>query len=89
MAIDYHDGSRSLQDRFDTGRLADRIDERLVTDTIGESERAFIEAGDMFFWMRLEGTASVDLADPPADVRVRNSTGSRRRPTPHSAKPFG
>jgi predicted pyridoxine 5'-phosphate oxidase superfamily flavin-nucleotide-binding protein len=45
----YHNGSRSLQDRHDTRRLADRIDERLVRDTIGESERAFIEAADMFF----------------------------------------
>jgi hypothetical protein len=45
----YHDGSRRLQDRFDTRRLADRIDERLVGDTIDEDDRAFIEARDMFF----------------------------------------
>ena len=45
----YHDGSRSLQDRFDTRALADRIDELLVKDTIGEGERAFIEDRDMFF----------------------------------------
>jgi len=45
----YHDGSRRLQDRFDTRRLADRIDERLVRDTIDDDDRAFIEARDMFF----------------------------------------
>jgi uncharacterized protein len=45
----FHDGSRSLQDRFDTRALADRIDELLVTDTISPSDRAFIEARDMFF----------------------------------------
>ena len=28
----YHEGSRRYQDRFDTRRLADRIDERLVRD---------------------------------------------------------
>ena len=28
----YHEGSRRLQDRFDTRRLADRIDERIVHD---------------------------------------------------------
>src|SRR5439155_5288932 len=48
MAL-YHDGSRELQDRFDTRRLADRIDERLVRDTIDDDDRAFIEARDMFF----------------------------------------
>jgi len=45
----YHSESRRLQDRFDTRRLADRIEERLVHDTIDESDRAFIEARDMFF----------------------------------------
>ncbi len=45
----FHDGSRSLQDRFDTRALADRIDELRVTDTISPSDRAFIEARDMFF----------------------------------------
>jgi uncharacterized protein len=45
----YHDGSRELQDRFDTRRLADRIEERIVHDHIDEGDRAFIEARDMFF----------------------------------------
>jgi predicted pyridoxine 5'-phosphate oxidase superfamily flavin-nucleotide-binding protein len=45
----FHDGSRILQDRFDTRRVADRIDERLVKNTISESDREFIERADMFF----------------------------------------
>jgi predicted pyridoxine 5'-phosphate oxidase superfamily flavin-nucleotide-binding protein len=45
----FHDGSRALQDRFDTRRLADRIESRLVHDRITEHDRAFIEARDMFF----------------------------------------
>ena len=45
----YHDGSRSLQDRFDTRRLADRIEDRIVHDQIDDGDRAFIEARDMFF----------------------------------------
>jgi predicted pyridoxine 5'-phosphate oxidase superfamily flavin-nucleotide-binding protein len=45
----YHDGSRGLQDLFDTRRLADRIDERIVHDAIDDDDRAFIEARDMFF----------------------------------------
>ncbi len=49
MASGFHSGSRSLQDRFDTRALADRIDELLVSDTISDEDRAFIEARDMFF----------------------------------------
>src|SRR3954464_10135724 len=45
----YHEGSRKLQDRFDTRRLADRIEERIVHDRIDDDDRAFIEARDMFF----------------------------------------
>ena len=49
MSDFYHDGSRGLQDRFDTRRLADRIEERLVVDRIGDADKAFIESLDMFF----------------------------------------
>ena len=49
MADLYHEGNRRLQDRFDTRRLADRIEERLDRDTFDADDRAFIEARDMFF----------------------------------------
>ena len=45
----YHDGSRALQDRFDTRRLADRLAQVKVHDTITAEDRAFIERMDMFF----------------------------------------
>ena len=45
----YHDGSRELQDRFDTRRLADRLEQVKVHDTITAEDRAFIERMDMFF----------------------------------------
>ena len=50
MGETYHDGSRRLQDRFDTRRLADRLDERFVQCiVISAADKAFIEARDMFF----------------------------------------
>src|ERR1700712_1847686 len=50
MSSPYHDGSRRLQDRFDTRRLADRLDERFVQRArIDADDRAFIERMDMFF----------------------------------------
>jgi uncharacterized protein len=45
----YHEGNRRLQDAFDTRRLADRLEEVKVRDTIDEGDRAFIESLDMFF----------------------------------------
>ncbi len=45
----YHPGSRRLQDRFDTRRLADRLNERVVRELIEPEDRAFIERMDMFF----------------------------------------
>jgi predicted pyridoxine 5'-phosphate oxidase superfamily flavin-nucleotide-binding protein len=45
----YNDGSRGYQDRFDTRRLADPIDERLVRDRIDDDDRAFVERCDMLF----------------------------------------
>ncbi len=49
MAQLYHEGNRQLQDRFDTRRLADRIEERLHRDAFDEDDRAFIESQAMFF----------------------------------------
>jgi uncharacterized protein len=42
-------GSREVQDRFDTRRLADAITARTIHDTISANDRAFIERMDMFF----------------------------------------
>ena len=45
---EYHEGNRTLQDRFETRGLADRLAGRAV-DRIGTEERAFIEQANMFF----------------------------------------
>jgi predicted pyridoxine 5'-phosphate oxidase superfamily flavin-nucleotide-binding protein len=50
VSSSYREGSRTLQDRFDTRRLADRLDERfLAHPVIDADDRAFIERMDMFF----------------------------------------
>jgi predicted pyridoxine 5'-phosphate oxidase superfamily flavin-nucleotide-binding protein len=49
-ASPYREGARRLQDRFDTRRLADRLDQTFFSDvSIGPDDRAFIERMDMFF----------------------------------------
>jgi predicted pyridoxine 5'-phosphate oxidase superfamily flavin-nucleotide-binding protein len=49
MSSLYHAGNRTWQDRFDTRRLADRIEERLDRDSFDADDRAFIERMEMFF----------------------------------------
>ena len=45
----YHEGSRELQDRFDTRRLADRLEDRIVHTTLSPEEQAFLARLDCFF----------------------------------------
>jgi predicted pyridoxine 5'-phosphate oxidase superfamily flavin-nucleotide-binding protein len=45
----FNDDHRYWQDRFDARRIADRIDELLVSETIDAHAKAFIESRDMFF----------------------------------------
>jgi predicted pyridoxine 5'-phosphate oxidase superfamily flavin-nucleotide-binding protein len=49
MSSMYGESHRALQRQFDTERLADRIEERLVRDRLAMEDRAFIERMDMFF----------------------------------------
>ena len=45
----YHDGSRELQDRFDSRRIADRLEAVTRHETFTEDDREFIARSSMFF----------------------------------------
>jgi predicted pyridoxine 5'-phosphate oxidase superfamily flavin-nucleotide-binding protein len=69
----YNDSSRELQDRFDTRRLADRIQDRLVRDWIDDDDRAFIEGCDMLFLATADATGRPQCSykgGDPGFVRV-------------------
>ncbi len=73
MSPIYHDGSRVLQDRFDTRRLAERLEERIVRDYLNENDVAFVERMDMFFLATADadGNASCSYkGGEPGFVRV-------------------
>jgi uncharacterized protein len=73
MASPYHDGMRRLQDRFDTRRLADRLDERLGRTTFTEDDRAFVESRMMFFLATADTQGQPDCSvkcGDPGFVRV-------------------
>ena len=45
----YHGGSRQLQDRFDSRRIADRLEQITVHGRFTDDDRGFIERCSMFF----------------------------------------
>ena len=49
MSEIFHEGNRTLQDRFDTRRLADRLEDVIVRDTFNDNDREFLARMDMFF----------------------------------------
>ena len=67
---------RSLQDRFDTRRLADNVETRVVLTEIPQEHKAFIESRDMFFLSTIDHqgrpTVSYEGGDP-GFIRVLGS----------------
>lgn len=49
MSIMYHDGNRTLQDAFDSRRIADRLEEKLTRTRFTDDDKAFIEGASYFF----------------------------------------
>ena len=74
MTSAFHEGSRRLQDRFDTRRLADRLEERFLGEPlIGDADRAFIERMDMFFLATADASGAPQCSykgGAPGFVRV-------------------
>ena len=69
----YHDGSRRLQDRFQTRRLADRLEEVIAHGALTDADRAFIESRPMFFLATADAEGRPDCSykgGRPGFVRV-------------------
>jgi predicted pyridoxine 5'-phosphate oxidase superfamily flavin-nucleotide-binding protein len=64
---------RRLQDRFDTRRLADRLDERLGRTAFSAEDRQFIESRALFFFATADAEGRPDCSykgGDPGFVRV-------------------
>ena len=73
MSETYHAGMRQLQDRYDTRRLADRLDERLGRSAYTAEDRQFIESRTMFFLATADAQGCPDCSykgGDPGFVRV-------------------
>jgi predicted pyridoxine 5'-phosphate oxidase superfamily flavin-nucleotide-binding protein len=69
----YHAGMRQLQDRFDTRRLADRLDEKLGRTAFTAEDRQFIESRALFFLATADAEGRPDCSykgGDPGFVRV-------------------
>lgn len=58
----YHPGMRLLQDRFDTRRLADRLDERLSRTAFSDDDRDFIQGRQFFFLSTADDSGQPDCS---------------------------
>lgn len=73
----YGEAHRALQDRFDTRRLADRLEDVAMATVIEDDARAFIESRDLFFLSSVDdrGRPTVSYkGGAPGFVRVLDET---------------
>jgi uncharacterized protein len=69
----YHEGSRRIQDDFDSRRIADRLQEVTLRAVFTERDRAFIEGSPMFFLATADAEGRPDCSykgGVPGFVRV-------------------
>jgi uncharacterized protein len=69
----FHDGNRRLQDQFESRRMADRIEEKLMRQAFSEDDRTFIETALFFFLATADADGRPDCSHKggaPGFVRV-------------------
>ena len=69
----YHEGSRALQDAFESRSIADRLEEVTLHTAFTESDRAFVESSIYFFLATADAQGRPDVSfkgGPAGFVRV-------------------
>ena len=69
----YHDGNRRLQDRFDSRRIADRLEQVTFREAFRDGDREFIEGAGFFFLATADAGGRPDCSfkgGMPGFVRV-------------------
>ncbi|MEM9613690.1 MAG: pyridoxamine 5'-phosphate oxidase family protein [Actinomycetota bacterium] len=64
----YTDAQREVQTRFDSVPLADRVEQAIVADEIGEMHQGFIESRDFFFLSTVNGSGEPTVSYKGGDV---------------------
>src|SRR5271167_406825 len=69
----YHDGNRRLQNRFDSRRISDRLEEKLTRVQFTSDDKVFIESAPYFFLATADAEGRPDCSykgGMPGFVRV-------------------
>jgi predicted pyridoxine 5'-phosphate oxidase superfamily flavin-nucleotide-binding protein len=72
-SVMYHDGNRQLQDRFDSRRISDRLEEKLMHTEFTPEDKLFIESLPYFFLATADAEGRPDCSfkgGEPGFVRV-------------------
>src|SRR5690349_7251054 len=72
-SVMYHDGNRQLQDRFDSRRISDRLEEKLTRTEFTADDKTFIEELPYFFIATADAEGRPDCSfkgGAPGFVRV-------------------
>jgi predicted pyridoxine 5'-phosphate oxidase superfamily flavin-nucleotide-binding protein len=76
-SIMYHEGNRRLQDRFDSRRISDRLEEKLTRTAFTDDDKAFIESVPYFFLATADSEGRPDCSfkgGMPGFVRITGSS---------------
>ncbi len=73
MSEFFHEGSRKLQDRFETRPMADRLVEAIITDQISPEDKTFIEEQNMFFFATVDREGRPSCSYKGGSVRFGQS----------------
>jgi predicted pyridoxine 5'-phosphate oxidase superfamily flavin-nucleotide-binding protein len=76
-SIMYHEGNRQLQDRFDSRRISDRLEQRLTRTRFSPDDKAFIENAAYFFLATADAQGRPDCSfkgGTPGFVRVTDES---------------
>jgi len=68
MSEYFHEGNRQLQDKFDTRRLADRLQVGIIQPLITPPDAAFIEAQNMFFLATVDDKGQANCSYKGGDI---------------------
>lgn len=66
----YTDSQRELQAQYDSVPLADRLEQAIIDDEIGDMHREFIESRDFFFLSTVNGAGEPTVSYKGGDVGI-------------------
>jgi predicted pyridoxine 5'-phosphate oxidase superfamily flavin-nucleotide-binding protein len=72
-SVMYHEGNRQLQDRFDSRRISDRLEEKLMRKEFSADDKQFIEGLPYFFLATADAEGRPDCSfkgGAPGFVRI-------------------